>query len=265
MFYKIGFIGTGNMGSAIAKSIKNPDVEFYLSNKTVSKAEDLAKQLNNAKVVSNIDVARECDIIFLAVKPYYMEDVLKEISDTLNRRRDIFVLCSMAAALTAATIKKMSKCNCPVIRMMPNTPCAIGCGVTTYCGLDTTEGMLTAFEDLLKDSGLVQQIEEDKIDAASSVAGCGPAFTYMFIEALSDAGVKCGLSRKQAIDFAAKMVEGSARMVLETGKHPGALKDEVTSPKGTTIEGVQQLEEHGFRAAAMSAVVAAYEKTIKLK
>ena len=154
--------------------------------------------------------------------------------------------------------------DCPVIRMMPNTPAAVGAGVVQYCGRLVTVEELDDFAALIAPAGLVDPVSEGLIDAASAVSGCGPAFAYLFLEALADGGVACGLPRDKAVAYAAQMLEGSARMVLESGKHPGALKDAVCSPGGTTIQGVRALEERGFRAAAMDAVIAAYEKTLKL-
>ena len=155
--------------------------------------------------------------------------------------------------------------DCPVIRMMPNTPAAIGAGVVQYCGQGVTVEELDDFAALIAPAGLVDPVPEGMIDAASALSGCGPAFAYMFLEALADGGVACGLPRDKALAYAAQMLEGAARMVLESGRHPGALKDAVCSPGGTTIQGVRTLEEQGFRAAAMDAVIAAYEKTVRLR
>lgn len=159
----------------------------------------------------------------------------------------------------------MAGVDCPVIRIMPNTPAAIGAGVVQYCGQGAAEEELDSFAALIAPAGLVDPTPEELIDAASAVSGCGPAFAYLFIEALADGGVACGLPRDKAAAYAAQMLAGSARMVLESGKHPGALKDAVCSPGGTTIQGVRALEKGGFRSAAMEAVIAAYEKTVKLK
>ena len=151
-----------------------------------------------------------------------------------------------------------------MIRVMPNTPAAIGEGVLQFCGLGTTEEDMASFRNLMAPAGLVDQVPEGLIDAASCVSGCGPAFAYLFLEALADGGVACGLPRDKALAYAAQMLAGSARMVLETGAHPGALKDAVCSPGGSTIQGVRALEKGGLRAAAMDAVLTAYEKTQEL-
>lgn len=265
MFQSIGFIGTGHMGSALARAAAKgaAGAPVYLSNRSPEKAEKLAVELN-AKLSDNRTVAQQCQIIFLAVKPQMMAGVLEDLAPTLAARKERFVLASMAAGLTAETIQKMAGGKYPVIRLMPNTPSAVGAGVVQYCGLDVTEEELEAFGALLAPAGLVDRVEERLIDAASAVSGCGPAFLYLFLEALADGGVACGLPRDKALAYAAQMAQGAAKMVLESGQHPGALKDAVCSPGGSTIQGVRALEEQGFRAAAMNAVIAAYEKTLEL-
>jgi len=264
MFTKIGFIGTGNMGSAVATAVAGQGRELLLANRTSLKAQALADAVGG-RVVKNPEAAGESDLLFLCVKPQMMEGMLADIAPILRARDDRFVLVTMAAGLSCETIRDMAGGDYPVIRMMPNTPCAIGAGVIQYCGLGSSQEELEEFAALLAPAGLVDRVEEHLIDAASAVSGCGPAFAYLFIEALADGAVACGLPRAKAMAYAAQMVEGSARMVLESGKHPGVLKDAVCSPGGTTIQGVRALEEGGFRAAAMNAVIKAYEKTLELK
>ena len=265
MFQSIGFIGTGHMGSALARAAAKgaAGTPIWLANRSRERAEQLAGELG-AQVTDNGSIARVCSLIFLGVKPQMMAGVLGELAPILAGRKDRFVLASMAAGLSARTIQEMAGGKYPVIRLMPNTPAAIGAGVVQYCGLGATEEELSAFGTLLAPAGLVDRVEERLIDAASAVSGCGPAFAYLFLEALADGGVACGLPRDKALRYAAQMVRGAAEMVLESGKHPGELKDAVCSPGGTTIQGVRLLEEQGFRAAAMNAVIAAYEKTLEL-
>ena len=264
MFQKIGFIGTGNMGGAIAAAVSKSGGELLLANRTPAKAAALAEQLG-AAVGTNEEVARSCDLIFLCVKPQMMGEMLAGIAPILRARPEPFTLVTMAAGLPCEKIQAMAGGAYPVIRMMPNTPCAIGAGVIQYCGLGVGEEALSAFAELLAPAGLVDRVEEKLIDAASAVSGCGPAFAYLFVEALADGAVACGLPRDKATAYAAQMLAGAAQLVLDSGKHPGALKDAVCSPGGTTIQGVRALEEGGFRAAAMNAVIAAYEKTLSLK
>ena len=266
MYHSVGFIGTGHMGSAVAEAVYKSGLtdELWLANRTRSKAEALAEKLNGAKVCTNREMAQKCDLIFLCVKPQVMEGVLKELKDELLKCQQPKVLVSMAAGLSCAQLSAMLQLTTPWIRMMPNTPVSLGCGVVQYCGLWATEENLTDFAALLAPAGLVDRVDEKVMDAASCVSGCGPAFAFLFMEALADGGVACGLPRDKAMEYAAQMVKGSAEMVLESGKHPGELKDAVCSPGGTTIQGVRALEENGFRGAVMDAVIAAYEKTLKL-
>lgn len=255
------------MGSALARAAQKGAPEgtaLYLANRTPEKAQALCRELPGARAASNEEIARACDLIFLGVKPQMMAGMLEGIRPVLAARKDRFVLATMAAGLSCARIRELAGVSCPVIRLMPNTPSAVGAGVVQYCGLDAAQEELDAFAALLAPAGLVDRVDEGLIDAASAVSGCGPAFAYLFIEALADGGVACGLPRDKALAYAAQMAAGSARMVLESGKHPGALKDAVCSPGGTTIQGVRTLEERGFRAAAMDAVIAAYEKTAEL-
>lgn len=267
MYQTIGFIGTGNMGSAIAWAAawSKQAQRVLLANRTPAKAESLAAQLPGAALSTNEEIARTAQLIFLGVKPQMMQLVLSPLELILRKREDRFILVTMAAGLSCERIRDIVDMDCPVIRMMPNTPASIGAGVIQYCGLGVTMEELDSFAALLAPAGLVDPVPESLIDAASAVSGCGPAFAYLFIEALADGGVACGLPREKAVAYAAQMAEGAARMVLESGKHPGELKDAVCSPGGTTIQGVRALEERGFRAAAMDAVIAAYEKTLKLK
>ena len=260
-----GFIGTGNMGGALARAARKrlPGEEILLANRNPDKAKSLSEELQ-CNTGSNEDAAREAQYLFLGVKPQMMAGMLSGIAPVLAARQDRFILVTMAAGLTMARIREMAGVDCPVIRVMPNTPAAIGEGVLQFCGLGTTEEDMASFRNLMAPAGLVDQVPEGLIDAASCVSGCGPAFAYLFLEALADGGVACGLPRDKALAYAAQMLAGSARMVLETGAHPGALKDAVCSPGGSTIQGVRALEKGGLRAAAMDAVLAAYEKTQEL-
>lgn len=262
MFHSIGFIGTGTMGSAVARAVVKgaPEARVLLANRTPAKAEALANELG-AQAADNETVARTCSLIFLGVKPKMMAGMLEGIAPILAARTDRFVLASMAAGLDAGRIQAMAGGAYPVICLMPNTPVAVGAGVVQYYGLGTTQEELDAFQTLLSPAGLVDRIEPGQLNAASAVSGCGPAYCALFIEALADGAVACGLPRAKALAYAAQMVEGTARLMLETGSHPGVLKDGVCSPGGTTIQGVRALEARGFRSAAMEAVIAAYDKT----
>ena len=277
---RTGFIGTGNMGGALALAASRADEAYkiMLANRGIKKAEELKDRIENdslknpdTKVIvsDNDGIAAEADVIFLGVKPQMMEEMLKGISGALKERAaasDSPVLVTMAAGLSMNRIKELAGGDYPIIRIMPNTPASIGEGVILYAaGSGLKPEMKDAFLKMLSKAGLLCSMPEKLIDAGSAVSGCGPAFVYMFIEALADGGVLCGLPRADAVKLAAQMVKGSADMVLETGKHPGELKDAVCSPGGTTIEGVRTLEECGMRGAVMDAVISAYEKNSALK
>lgn len=266
MFERIGFIGTGTMGTTLARAVAKSGIaqEIYLSNRTQSKATELAKEIGGI-ATSNETIARTCNLIFLGVKPQMMGELLESISYVLRKRNDSFTLVTMAAGLSCQTIQDMVSGAYPVIRVMPNTPCSIGAGVIQYCGAGISQKEFGRFAALLAPAGVLDQVPEGLIDAATAVSGCGPAFAYLFLEAMADGAVACGLPRNKALTYAAKTLEGAAKMVSEIGTHPGTLKDAVCSPAGSTIQGVRTLEEHGFRAAVMDAVIAAYEKTQRLK
>ena len=266
MFSSIGFIGTGTMGAAVARAaVKGAQgAPVLLANRTRSKAEAVARELG-AQTADNETVARECSLIFLGVKPQMMEQMLSGLVPILKARKDRFVLASMAAGLDARRIQEMAGGAYPVICLMPNTPVAVGAGVVQYYGVDTTEEELSDFQTLLSAAGMIDRIDPERLNAASAVSGCGPAFCAVFIEALADGGVACGLTRPMAMECAAQTLIGAARLMLETGRHPGALKDAVCSPGGATIQGVRALEAGGFRSAVMEAVIAAYEKSAEMK
>lgn len=257
---KCGFIGSGNMGGAVARSAVKVvgGAEVLLANRTHAKAARLAAELGCA-VGSNEDAAR-CGFVFLAVKPQMMADMLAGIAPVLAARSDRFVLVTMAAGLHISQIRQMAGGEYPVIRIMPNTPCAVGAGMIQYCAEGVTDGEIDEFLSLMASAGRLDVLPEHLIDAASAVSGCGPAFAYQFIEALADGGVACGLPRAKAMEYAAQMLLGSAELILQTGKHPGELKDAVCSPAGSTIQGVRTLEQRAFRGAVTDAVIAAFEK-----
>ncbi len=262
---KIGFIGAGNMGSALAKAASLADsTKIYLYDKDDAKAISAAKAIG-ADFTSLERIARECDFIFLAVKPNIIPEVARELSEFLATRKGYTVI-SMAAGVSIASLEEyFGGINAPIIRIMPNTPAALGVGMTLWAKNDkVTFKAAAAFEKIMAKSGTLDAIDEKLIDAASALSGCGPAFVYMFIEALADGAVECGLPRDKALLYAAQTLIGAAEMVKQTGKHPEALKDAVCSPGGSTIAGVHALEEGAFRADAANAVLAAYKKTLTL-
>ena len=268
---KFSFIGTGNMGGALARAAARqlPPAEILLSNRTPAKAEALANELG-CIAVSVERAAKEGQFIFLGVKPQMMAVLLKQIAPILKDRQDRFVLVTMAAGLSINQILTMIGDDPiyqphPVIRIMPNTPCAVGEGIVLYAANSAvTAGELAEFTNGMAGAGVLDRLEEHLIDAGSAVAGCGPAFVCLFMEALADGGVACGLPRNKAMLYAAQMVKGTAALQLSTSQHPGVMKDAVCSPGGTTIAGVRALEEHGYRGGVMDAVIAAVERTKEL-
>lgn len=264
---KVGFIGCGNMGgalaSAAAKSVGEDNV--YLSDLAKTKADSLSLNIG-AQKSSNEEIAEKCEYIFLGVKPQVLEKTVSEIAPVLKARKDSFILVSMAAGISRDAILKMLGFECSLIRIMPNTPCAVGDGIILYCAPESfSKAQKEEFENIFSHAGIVDEITENLIDAASAVSGCGPAFAYLFIEALSDGAVLCGLPRDKALLYAAQTLSGAAQTVIKTSSHPAVLKDAVCSPGGTTVEGVRALEEGAFRASAMNAVICAYQKTLDMQ
>ena len=261
----LGFIGTGNMGGALAQAAaKNENNRLLLANRHPEKAQRLREKIGG-ELTDSRGAAAGADYIFLGVKPQILETLFEEIRDTLSARTGRFVLVSVAAGTSIEKIRQLAGGDYPVIRIMPNTPVSIGEGMILYARSENvTPEEERLFLQSMAEAGRFSPLEEKLIDAGSAVSGCGPAFVDLFIEALADGGVACGLPRAQALEFAAQMTAGSARLILESGKLPGELKDAVCSPGGTTIQGVRALEEAGFRAGVMDAVIAAYEKNFKL-
>ena len=264
---KLGFIGVGNMGGALVRAARRntPSANISIANRSPKKAEALAAEVS-CSVRSNAEIAAWADYLFLGVKPQMMGDLLAELAPALRERQGRLVLVSMAAGLNITDIQEMAGGDYPVLRIMPNTPCSIGEDMILYTpGPGVTEEEERIFLEAMAGAGRFSSIPERLMDAGSAVAGCGPAFVDLFVEAMADGGVACGIPRAQALEFAAQMVAGSARLILESGQHPGVLKDAVCSPGGSTIQGVRKLEEAGFRGAVIDAVIAACEKSGNLK
>ena len=258
---KYGFIGCGNMGGAIAKALAKVTTDFAITDRS-GKAISLAAEIP-CGYLSSQEIAENCERIFLGVKPHMMKDVLAPLRPVLAEKKPLLI--TMAAGLTMAQIEEFAGCEIPVIRIMPNTPVAIGKGVTQYCANRLVSQEM--IRDLLADmrfSGIWDQLDESLIDAGSAISGSGPAYVYLFIEALADGAVACGIPRAKALEYAAATVIGAGELVLASGQHPGALKDAVCSPMGSTISGIRALENHGFRAAAMEAVIATYNRNKEL-
>lgn len=266
MLYTFGFLGCGNMGSAIAAASRKTlrGDEIAITTKHPEHAAALAERFG-ARAVSIEEIAAEAQYIFLAVKPQMLALVMEPLKGILSSRTDRFLLVSMVAGVTIERVRELSGGSYPVIRIMPNTPCSVGEGMIQYAlSEDVTEEEKAFFLQSMSAAGRLDELDEHLIDAASAVSGCGPAFTDLFAEALADGGVECGLPRAKALEYAAQMLIGSGKLLLESGKHPGELKDAVCSPGGSTIQGVHALESGAFRAAVINAVVAAYRKNKEL-
>ena len=260
-----GFIGTGNMGGALARAAARSVAKenIYLGDVCKEKAAALAGEIgcNTATVA---EIAGNCHFIFLGVKPQVMAAMLSDIAPILKNREQNFVLVSMAAGVCIADLLKMVGSNYPVIRIMPNIPVSVGGGVILYDATETVaQSDISAFCSAMRAAGLVDRLPEKLIDAGSALSGCGPAFVSLFIDALTDGAVACGLTRQQAIAYACQTLIGTAQ-IIQTGMHPGALKDAVCSPGGSTIAGVAALEQGGLRPAVIEAVTASFKRTREL-
>ena len=252
----------GALINAAAKSIDKNDILVY--DKCREKADAFKASLG---VVSCDEekVIKEAKYIFLGVKPQMLDAAIGEIKDTLDARKDRFVIVSMAAGVKISKITALFGFELPVIRIMPNTPVSVGEGMILYDANElVTDAEKKEFLEILSRAGKLDNLPEALIDAGCALSGCGPAFVDLFIEALSDAGVKCGLPRDKALLYAAQTLLGSSKLMIETGTHPAVLKDAVCSPGGSTIAGVHALEENGFRGAVMDAVCEAFERTKEL-
>ncbi|MBR0162087.1 MAG: pyrroline-5-carboxylate reductase [Oscillospiraceae bacterium] len=253
----LGFIGTGNMGGALARAAsRQEDNRLLLFNRHPEKAEALRAQIGGT-VTDQKGAVDGADYLFLGVKPIMLPTLAETLRPQLKDRQSRVILVSMIAGIEIAKLQEILGGSYPVIRIMPNTPVSVGEGMILYCcSAEVTPDEEKGFLSAMTASGRFLRLEERLIDAGMGVSGCGPAFVDLFVEALSDAAVACGMPRADAITLAAQMTMGSAKLILESGKHPAELKDAVCSPGGTTIQGVRKLEEKGFRSAVFEAVLA---------
>ena len=259
---KIGCIGTGAMGGAIMRAIcKKYDVKnIKVTDKNVELGKAFANETGATFVSTNKEVL-DADYIFLAVKPQFLSDVFAEIAGCIPTNA---VVISMAAGVKLEKLENWAP-KARFVRMMPNVCAQIGQAMTAITFKENIKAEEAAtVKEILSSAGKVEQVPEKLMDCVTAVSGSGPAFVFMFIEALADAAVRCGMPRSQAYTYAAQTVYGSAGMVLENGQHPAVLKDMVCSPAGTTIEGVAALEKNNFRNAVIEAVTAACDRSISL-
>lgn len=257
---KIGFIGTGNMGGALARAASLSSHTLYLTDGLPEKAAALAAELS-ATAVTAEEIITSCDAVFLGVKPQTLPALAEELKPALAKRNAPILLISMAAGVTLDALKALFG-NHPTVRIMPNTAVGVGAGMIVWCANQAaSEADKSLFCDLLAHAGTLDPLPEGLMDAATAVMGCGPAFVDLFIEALADGGVQCGLSREQALAYATQTVLGAATLVKQSGKDPAELREAVCSKGGSTIEGVKVLQKGGFRDVTMAAVNASFEKT----
>lgn len=262
----ISFLGAGQMASALAGGWTRAGLLDVARSHAADPYADARAKFEKATGIktseANRDVAAECDVLVLAVKPQVMPAVLAELKPALGAKH---LVISIAAGVTLRTLADGLGDRVRLVRVMPNTPCLVGASASGYSpGATATADDVELVGSLFGSVGKAFRVAEPLLDAVTGLSGSGPAFVYTFIEALADGGVKCGLPRDVALALAAQTVLGGAKMVLETGQHPGMLKDAVASPGGTTITGLHALERAGFRAAAMDAVEAATQRSREL-
>ncbi len=263
---KLGVIGAGNMGTAIIKGYiaNGADPEkVMVCGHHPDHLKAMAEEIGIQVCATAESLTAACDIVMLAVKPKDIASVLYDIEPAFTAEK---ILLSIAAGRTIESLQTSCATARKVVRAMPNTPAMVGCGMTALSRSElVTDREFEAVEAIFSGIGRMAEVPESMLDAVTGLSGSGPAYGYLFIEAMADGAVLCGMPRAQALEFAAQTLLGSAQMVLQTGMHPGALKDAVCSPSGTTIEAVRELEAGGFRSTVMEAVIAACEKSRNMK
>jgi pyrroline-5-carboxylate reductase len=262
----IGFLGTGNMAEALIRGLLRSGAvkpeQIWGSEPRASRMEQIKSRYGIHVTKYNVDVVRHASIIILSVKPQILPTVLDEIAPHLKPRA---LVISVAAGVPIAVIEARLPTGIRVVRTMPNTPALVGAGATAIAANQhATSDDLKVTEQIFRSVGMTVVLDEEQLDAVTGLSGSGPAYMFLIIEALSDAGVKVGLSRYNAVALAANTVLGSAKLLIETGEHPGQLKDMVTSPGGTAIAGLHTLEAGGLRTTLMNAVEAATRRSREL-
>lgn len=256
MGIKVGFIGTGNMGTPLLKGVIRSGAakpgDMFIFDVDRGRREALAKETGVRVATNNATLVQECDYIVLAVKPAYVRQVLEEIKAAFTAEK---VLVSIAVGVTSKTLRTVLGDNGKIVRTMPNLPVLVGEGMTLVCfDKNINDGEKAIVRSLFAGSGKVEELEERLMSEVTALTSSSPAYVFMMIEAMADGAVEQGIPRKIAYTLASQAVLGSAKMVLETGLHPAELKDQVCSPAGTTIEAVQALEKNGFRYSIMEAM-----------
>ncbi len=263
---KIAFLGSGNMAEALVKGLlasgTAQEDEITCAEPRADRREDLRKRYGVEVSADNVATAERADIVVLSVKPQIMDLLLEEIAPAIDHRK---LVVSIAAGVPIASIAGKLGAGVRIVRTMPNTPALVGAGATALArGAHATDQDLAQALSLFEAVGTAVVVDEPLLDAVTGLSGSGPAFVFLAIEALADGGVKVGLTRQVAMTLAAQTVMGAAKLVLESGEHPGRLKDQVTSPGGTAIAGVHALEQGGFRSALIAAVEVATRRSKEL-
>ena len=255
---KLCFIGAVNMGSAMISGVVNANIidanKICVSNKSAGKLIDLNQKLKVNTTTDNKKASENSDVVILAVKPHIIPLVLEEIKET--------IVISVAAGVTISDIEKITGTDRKILRVMPNTPCLVGEGMSAICPNENmNDNDLKIVSDIFNSFGKSEVIDESLMDCVIGVSGSSPAYVFIFMEAMADAAVQTGMKRDMAYKFVAQSVLGASKMLIETGKHPGELKDMVCSPGGTTIKAVEVLEKYGLRNAVIQGQLACVEKS----
>lgn len=264
--YEFGFIGAGNMGSALADAIRKvlAGEKIIVSDACTDKATALSEKLGCA-FGTNYDVVKNSRFVFLGVKPQMLSSVLNDLREAISERSTPCIFISMAAGVRLDRIAEMAGEHTKIIRIMPNTPVAVGKGVILYCRNEyVSESELGDFVKAMSCAGMLDQIDESDFDSACALSGCGPAFVYMFAKSMAEGGVCCGLSYEYALKYATQTIIGAAELLKASQRSPDELKTAVCSPNGSTIEGVKILESSNFDNEIKSAIKASYKRTCEL-
>ena len=263
---KIAVIGAGHMARALIGGMLRGKLtsakNIVATRRSVDALQEMRKRWGIRAISDNAKAVEGADVVILAVKPQVAKAVLTQLSH-VARKDQLFI--SVMAGITTATINKLLKTDCPVVRAMPNTPCLVDAGATAVCaGAHAGDKDLALAETIFKSVGLCAILPESAMDAVTGLSGSGPVYLYMVIEAMIDGGVKMGIPRPVAAKLAAQTVFGAAKLVIESGKHPAILKDEVTTPGGTAINAIHTLEAKGLRSVLIDAIVTATQRSQEL-
>ena len=263
---KLAVIGAGQMGQALTRRFVEADLfapeEVLVYDKDETRMNDFAALIHAQTCVSGKEAARQADYILLAVKPQVCQVVVRDLASVIHETQ---VIVSIAAGITLSQLRSWSNGRAAVVRVMPNLPAVIGQGVSALCFSKTNTEQEAVAHQMFSACGMAFELEEQLLDAVTGLSGSGPAYVMLMIEALADGAVLQGMPRDQALKMAAMTLKGSAQLVLDQGKHPGELKDQVCSPGGTTIAAVRVLEEQGIRSSLIEAVAAATRRSEELR